>query len=651
MRTALVITPFSTAPLDSKAHRRAYQTTKLIADMDFHITMVLLACEGAWRVRHQEDYFNQLSAQWDRVIVVYCDPKIGLPPCNGTRHRLDEWWDFNLENALRNLIARHSFDLCLVHQVWLSRAFELFDQSRTLKIIDVHDLLSRRAQACELSDAVADGFRPDQASELFGIDRADIVIAARESTAVELVGRSNTRVLTVPFYDAALETQASGAARPPCDRAGPVRFGFIADHGGAAAADLQTLDHALGRAVAKMPTPIQLVVAAAGSGIGEPQLPRPVLRIDSAAAFYRDVDCVIAPRFTAPELEPAGADAAALGLPLLTTAEAAEGLRLDPLLVCGSADEMAARMVEMSLSPARLAEAAAAVLALREPLRARVADGAARLRGAIARAAEPLIIDLADAALPGDGLPILSYLSYLRVLGRYRRIWLALSPEVSDLIGAYLPPAVIPLSRQALPSLIEQIGVRPILVDALGKAPPGELPPRHSCRIVRDPRWTADKPGASSLEAALGSLPFFHSDVDRVAAARELRRLTDPAAAGPAPARLVFIDATDSEAADPFAAARLVGTSLVPLADEVAFREAAMSLFESAGGVEVAWLARHGGCHQALIVQLCALRDIPLWAMLDAAAFNNGPLPRRAAAEFDRLCEQQLQLLAINEDG
>ena len=58
------------------------------------------------------------------------------------------------------------------------------------------------------------------------------------------------------------------------------------------------------------------------------------------------------------------------------------------------------------------------------------------------------------------------------------------------------------------------------------------------------------------------------------------------------------------------------------------------------------WLARRTGYPYSLILRICALRDLRRWAMLDAAAFRSGTLPRRANAEFDRVGERELRLSA-----
>jgi hypothetical protein len=64
MRNALVISPFASVPLDVARRRRVYQTTRLLADNGCRITLLLLACEEGWRVRHQEEDFERLREQW-----------------------------------------------------------------------------------------------------------------------------------------------------------------------------------------------------------------------------------------------------------------------------------------------------------------------------------------------------------------------------------------------------------------------------------------------------------------------------------------------------------------------------------------------------------------------------------------------------------
>ena len=522
MHNALVISPFATAPLDSGPRRRVHQMTKLLADNGFRITLLLLAWEDGWRVRHQERDFARLREQWDEVIVVYGDPKIGLPPLGGERHRLDEWWDFNLEHSLRNMLSRRFFEVCMVHRVWLSRAFDLFDD-RPIKILDIHDLFWPRA-ALDAADGTAPGrFRPDEASELFGIERADIIVTAQEAHAADLARRCERRILNLPFCDPALEAEARAAG----------------------------------------------------------------------AAHDADPDN--------------GVDAAGLE---------------------------------------------AEILRARDDLRSRAATGAARLLDAIARATEPLIVDLRGADLDADCLILQSYLSYLRVLGNDRSIVFVLPPKLMDVLGPFLPPAVTAIAPDALPAFWARVQGQPTVVDVFGTFRRGRKRTHEPHRLIRDRRWSPPPADRERGDDALDALPFFHSNIEREPAAIELRRrwARDNAALsanGPAARCLVFVDDLAGAAGLPEAA--LLGTRFIPLAHEAAFREAAMFLLESGGEVEVVWLGGQRDYRYRLVVEVCGLRHVPLWAMLDQVCISAGKLPQRTAKELDRDCESQLRLLTTGD--
>lgn len=637
MRSALIVSPYATSPLDARHRRWVYQTTRLLADAGFRITFLLLACEDGWRVRHQDEDFARLRAQWDDVAVVYGDAKIGSPPRAGDRHQLDEWWDFNLEQVLRNQLARRSFEVCVVHQVWLGRAFELCS-ARTVKVLAAHDLFWQLGGAATAGEIVADGFRPSETVELFGIERADIIVAANEPDAADLARRVDKKIVSLPFCD--LEMERPAASAPARD---PLVFGIAAERDAAAAASVRALLSALARALGTGPAPFELAVA--GGGSWETSLPiRAAPHAGSLAAFYRDVDCVVAPQFFARELSPAVADAAALGRPLLASPGAAAGLRLDAALQCGSAEEMAGRMIEIGQSGPP--PAADALHALHDQLRGRAASGAAKLREWLDAAVAPFVVDLGTAELPADTLVVLSYLSYLRVLAGYRPVMLVL-PDAEALCAPLLPPGVTVVSRDRLAAILADMRGRPIRLHLPQAAPAAATEAGNSQLVIADTRWGVT-PAHGDADAALAALPLLHSDVDREPAALDFRRRWAAAdgawrinAAGPV--RLVFVD---QPAGGEGVIARGLPHRLVPLRDDAAFRSAALALLEASAEVEIAWLAGECGYRHRLILQICALRGLRAWATLDAAAAIGGALPRRATAEFDRACEDGLRRLA-----
>jgi hypothetical protein len=649
MRNALVISPFATVPLDVGRRRRVHQTTRLLADNGYRITLLLLACEDGWRVRHQDEDFERLREQWGEVIVVYGDPKIGLPPRNGDRHHLDEWWDFNLEHTLRNILSRRFFDICLVHQVWLSRAFDLLDGC-TAKILDLHDLLWRRREIFEAAGVAPERLFPDEASELFGIERADIVLTALESDAADLARRVAKKIVNLPFYDRALEAEIHPSRASRYGDPDKVIFGFLGNGDGTDATNLKLVLAALEKVVGTTAAPAEIVVAGELGERADSQIPiRRVASIASVAQLDREVDYAVAPQFVAPGLDTRLADALALGVPVLASPFGSAGVRFDPLLVCNSPEEMASRIVEISLSRPPLSKAQAAMRSARDHLRSRSAAGATKLLDAIARATEPMVIDLSAADPQADCLVLQSYLSSIRVFSSDRSILLALPPDLMPHVAPLLPLPVTPVTGEGLALALEGIVGRVMLVDVFGTAPPSKTGSELPYRVVRDLRWAPMKPNPNLDEATLALAPFFHSNVDREPAALELRRRwareNEGFLGSAPPTRFVFVDALAGPI-DLAGTADRLHTRIIPLSDEASFRGAAMFLLEGAGPVQIVWLARVQGHHHRLLVQLCALRDIPLWAMLDPACFANGRLPPRTAKSFDRVCEHQLGLLS-----
>jgi hypothetical protein len=212
-----------------------------------------------------------------------------------------------------------------------------------------------------------------------------------------------------------------------------------------------------------------------------------------------------------------------------------------------------------------------------------------------------------------------------------------------------LPPAVTAVDPEALAELLAGVRRRLTLVDVFGTSPIGGTGSGESFRLIRDRRWSPAPEGGRDGDEILGTLPFFHSNIVREPAAIELRRRwrRDNAARigmGSAAVRVVFVN----DLAGPLdlpGTTRQLHTSFVPLSHEAAFREAVMFLLDGGDEVEVMWLAHQGGRRQRLVVEVCGLRQIPLWAMLDGVCISSGKLPQRTANELDRECERQLRQL------
>jgi hypothetical protein len=379
---ALVVSPFASTPRDAGHRRRVWQMTRLLADAGYAVTFLLFAFEDDWAWAHDGEALAAMRAEWDEALVVYAGAQVGRPPRRGATHGLDEWWDPALEAALINLGARRFFDVVVVHNVWLSKAFD-FVHRASAKVLETHDLFWKREAAFSAIGAAPSFFTIDRDSELFGIGRADVVVTIQEHEASELLGLTPRRVVNVPFYDRTLEGDVAPAALRRPDK---VSFGFLGSANPFNSHGLNALLACLEVQVALNFAPVDVVI---GGGVGasvSTRLPvRRLGRVPSERGFYDAVDYAIAPVFAGTGFKVKTADALALARPLLVAAHAARGLAIDRALICDTPEQMAARMAELSLRRRDPRAMQAMVLRAREALRARAESGEASLLRAIAR--------------------------------------------------------------------------------------------------------------------------------------------------------------------------------------------------------------------------------------------------------------------------
>ena len=630
LREALVISPFSSTPRDAGHRRRVHQMTRLLADGGYRITFLLVAFEDCWAWRHDAAGFAALREQWDEVMVVYAGPRVGRPPENGDRHGLDEWWEPMLEHALCNMAARRFFDVVVVHNVWLSKAFD-FVHPQTTRVLETHDLFWQRPDAFARMGRAAEFFVTDQASELFGIGRADIVVAIQEQEARTLLRLTQRRVVNVPFYETELEPALP--TKPRVASVEKVRFGFLASANPFNVHGINTLLAALEARIGESFAPIEMVVAGTVGQHVRSSLPvQCVGRVESEAEFYATVDYAVIPVFDGTGFKIKTADALAVGVPMLVSAHAAAGTRIDPVLVCRDADEMAARMVQIALQEPRARPRASQLAMARDDLRARAAAGGESLLRAIARHGSPMVIDLREADLGRDALLLQSWLGMVRVLAGQRRVVLKLPAELRRLVGRLLPPGV---SASVGDGWLDE-WPEMLLIDAAG-GPPPSVAALSGGRVVKDRRWPGQVeaapqgPAADAAAMAVDGLPRLHPNVAWEPACLRLREawaaLPDSRAALAAGAPTLLL----RDGAGNARSVALGGGRAMRIVDAQAWQAvqtALMALLHGVpGGGEVVWSGTDPAV-QRVVLDVCAAFRLPCRGMVDLCA----QAPARAPA-------------------
>ncbi len=580
MKTALVISPFASLPRDAGHRRRVYQMTRLLADAGYRTTFLLLAFEDDWAWSHDTAVADGMRRQWDELIVVHAGPQVGRPPAHGARHGLDEWWDAGLEATLANLFARRFFDVAVVHNVWLSKAFD-FVHPATTKVLETHDLFWLRPDAFARIGQSPDFFVPDREAELFGIGRADIAVTIQETEARALLDLTPRRVVNVPYYEPTLDDAPLPRRARPL-RADRVSFGVLASGNPFNVHGLNALCAALEQEIAASFAPVELVV---GGAVGRHlRTGLNVICLGQVAderEFYQQVDYAVMPVWEGTGFKIKTADALALGLPVLAATHAASGTRLDGSLICATPHEMAARMAEIALRRPGLGPALDATEAARDELRARAAQGEGHLLRVIERYKPAIEIDLRRAG----PLHLQASIGAARALAARHRVRLVMDAETHALIGTVLPPAV-----------------DPVLAAASDTAP---VPPMATPTLHPDLTWD---PAAIRLRAAWSG-------------GRET----------PAPGMFVLGDI----AREPRALSRRRRITCLDVADPAGVEAVLMRLLHAPSEHdEIIWATNGHGAFRTLVMSLCVVRNIPFRGTADGVAELPELLPATLAREL-----------------
>ena len=588
--------------------------TQLLTACGYGVTFLLLAFEDEWAWNHDPDLLAEMRAAWDDVIVVHAGDHVGRPPSGGTAHQLDEWWDNTLQTTLANLATRRFFDVVVVHNVWLTKAFDFVHPGAT-KVLETHDLFWKRPDAFARLGLPPAFFVTDRASELFGLARADIVVTIQSAEARELLELTPRRVVNVPFYDGALH-DAADPAPAAFAHAEKVSFGFLASanpfniHG--VNALLAALEHEIGENFA----PVEIVV---GGMVGQHiRTSLPIKRLGRVATergFYAGVDYAIAPVFEGTGFKIKTADALALARPLLASTHAADGTGLDASLVCESAAEMARRMAGIALRRSDPGRAQTHVRRARDRLRMQTADGEANLMRAIAIARSPLTIDLRHVSAetaPGAWL-LQSWLGVVRVLGERRPVLLVLPQSARLRLAKLLPPGVRAIAAGETDAC-RAFWPRCVEIDAACVASPPPHPNLlwEGAALRARAIWAETRDGTEALN-------------DR---ASLLILRSGPPARFRAHCETAIIDTTDGAA---------VARTLLRL------------LVAPPPGAEIVCAAAPPVVRQAFL-DVCALRGLPFHGMVDDAALAPARLPA-TQGELARRARDAAHALTLSPDS
>ncbi len=532
-----------------------------------------------------------------------------------------------------------------------------------MKILETHDLFWKRAEIFARMGMKPEFFVTTEASELFGVQRADLAVTIEGSEGAELFARTGKPVITVPFYDAELASVGQGARRPsPYLSPDKVTFGVLATPNSFNIFGLNALLQSLEQVIAETFAPVELIVGGKVSEFVEKRAGvRCVGYVPDESSFFASVDYAIAPVFDGTGFKVKTADALALHMPTLLSAHAAKGVEVDRSLVCDGPEDMARRMARFALERPPLSDTLAKIRRARATLARSAQQGAEDFLAVISQSSQPLVIALSTAHEGGDALVLQSYLCALRAMTEFWSIVLLLGEELCRKLGKLVPRGVKVMTPEHFDRARKWAKL--VVVDVFGDtdlAAPGFT---ADDILVCDVRWRKRPAPEGKHIGVLGPMPLFNDSLTWEPAALTLmapwqRRLNQDfcqngatrkeTSVNDATVRVIYLDRQNSGTRLPHSSPVLRNRRLdvfVEIEDWEHYQQSIIAIL--LGRVhEVVYAARPDGIAHRAVMESCLRQKIPYWGRIDDAALSAGSLTHHLEEDLNRSVSQTLHNFA-----
>ncbi len=440
----LILSPFAFEPADAGHRRRVAQSLNFFSDA--RITFLLYAFEGAWQHVYQYDLVKSMTDTVQQLLVFKARPDIGASPVNALNHQLDEWYDRDFELYLKNILKFRTFDVVVVHNVWMSKYLDLF-RFRTVKIIEAHDIFSERAKEFIACGAEPEFFYTSTKDEIFGYNRSDIVISIQEQDEKWIVDRCSAQAVTVSYVPSKRPSVPLTANRKYMN-AEKVTFGFIGLSHVFNIAGMRKLLEVLQEEIGTTLAPIELLIA--GSVCNQLQDMRAGFWkalgwVPDEDAFVGQCDIMVVPIDNGTGFKVKVADSLCLGKPLIATEHAVIGVpKTNKSWVMANAEQVAKAMVQLAYNRPSLDDLVKNAYASAVNLEHDFEFGKARLERAIRARQLTFALDLETTPDVLSLILLAAYSGAMRIFSDYAKVVVATTSEkVASLIRHHLPGASI----------------------------------------------------------------------------------------------------------------------------------------------------------------------------------------------------------------
>lgn len=200
--------------------------------------------------------------------------------------RIDDWFNEDIEAAVRFLQSQKSFDIAFCEYVFFSKCLEILPHT-VFKVLDCHDRMSNRAELLMNLGIEPDFFYTTPEEEKKALDRADLVLAIQEEEQHFFESLTQTPVLELGYPI----TQKDVTTRR---RQAKLRVGYLASNNSLNQKSIFSFLKAL-RKLPEIDKVIEVVVAGSICQSLEAVNVTRLGVIENEALLYESVDIVINP--------------------------------------------------------------------------------------------------------------------------------------------------------------------------------------------------------------------------------------------------------------------------------------------------------------------------------------------------------------------
>jgi len=247
---------------------------------------------------------------------------------------IDDWFNADLEAAVRVLHLEHEFDVAICEYVFLSKSLDLLPGS-VFKILNCHDRMSDRADLLVRQGIPPDFFYTTPDQEKIALDRADLILAIQEDERVFFQSLTQKTVIEVgyPIKDCAITKRPLGKR---------LRVGYLASGNSLNRKSFSDFLAAV-HTDSELMEQIEIVVAGSICNSLEDAGLTCMGVVQNESDFYKEVDLIINPMVDGTGLKIKILSAIRHGMPFVSTETGSHGI---PVVFdehrCRSVDHMVA---------------------------------------------------------------------------------------------------------------------------------------------------------------------------------------------------------------------------------------------------------------------------------------------------------------------